>query len=450
MTSRYVEIRPDNTPANGKISFKNGFPVIQFTIQSQAGVLDPRSIRICGDLKVYKDNLSPDPTPVLTGDTNQITMDNRLGIFGVMEQLIIRHNKSKMVCEHIRHYNKLLQSYLGVSSSLGDLTTHLNSTTLSMPNADAFFESVVVNNATGTQKKEFSAHLPSGFMMSGNMINLHENSFGGLQIEIHLESDANCLYSRIGSTTGAGQNVSDAHYVLENLKLTCEIQDIPSEDLSKLSSQSSGAMEFNTLTSLYTSINSTNAQLQYSLGLSKVQSAFMTFCPSRHINTLTANGLATTYPSNVNNSLVHFDRIQFLRGGVKYPMDFDITTNKSLSVNSDTLVSDPQLAKQFISAIIPEKANDRSSISPINLNRDYTMDITSVDTPKYTEVAEGGPLFGVGVRYSQFNGGQDFKDRQFGVSLESNLDTDNPQSVFIFVKAKASLVFSPNGVQLIQ
>jgi len=449
MTSRYVEIRPDNIPANGKISFKNGFPVLQFTIQSQAGILDPRSIRICGDLKVYKDNLA-DPTPVLTADTNKITMDNRLGIYGVMEQLIIRHNKSKMVCEHIRHYNKLLQSYLGVSSSLGDLTTHLNSTTLSMPNADAFFESVVVNNATGTQKKEFSAHLPSGFMMSGNMINLHENSFGGLQIEIHLESDANCLYSRIGSTTGGGQNVADAHYVLENLKLTCEINDIPNEDLSKLSSQSSGAMEFNTLTSLYTSINSTNAQLQYSLGLSKVQSAFMTFCPSRNINTLTANGLATTYPSNLDNSLVHFDRIQFLRGGVKYPMDFDITTNKSLSVNSDILLADPQLAKQFISAIIPEKANDRSSINPVNLNRNYTMDITSVDTPKYTEIADGGALFGIGVRYSQFNGGQDFKDRQFGVSLESNLSTDNPQSVFIFVKAKASLVYSPNGVQLIQ
>ena len=448
MTSRYVEIRPDNIPANGKISFKNGFPVLSFTIQAQQGILDPRSVRICGDLKVYKDNLSPNPTPVRTTDTNQITMDNRLGIFGVMEQVIIRHNKSKMSCEHIRHWNKYLQSYLGVSSSKGDLSTFMNSTALCMPNADAFFESVVCNNAAGTQKKEFSAHLPTGFMMSGNMINLMPDAFGGLQIEIHLESDANCLFSRVGSTT-APTLVADAHYVLENLKLTCEIADIPNEQLSSMS-QTSGAMEFNTITSLYTAVNSANAQLQYSLGLSKVQSAFMTFCPSRNINTLTENGLATTYPSNKNNSLVHFNRIQFLRGGVKYPMDFDITTNASISENAGTLLADSQLAKQFISSIIPEKATDRSSIGVVNLNRDYTMDISSTTIPKYTEIAEGGALFGVGVRYSQFNGGQDFKDQQFGVSLESDLTTDNPQSVFIFVKAKASLVYSPNGVQLIQ
>jgi len=448
MTSRYVEIRPDNVPADGKISFKNGFPVISFTIQKTAGILDPRTIRICGDLKVFKDNLN-NPTPVLPADTNQITMDNRLGIFGVMEQLIIRQNSSKIVMEHIRHYNKMLQSYLGVSSSLIDLQTHLNATALCMPNADAFFQSVVCNNATGTQKKEFSAHLPSGFMMSGNMVNLHAG-VGGIQIEIHLESDANCLFSRVGSTT-APSNVADAHYVLENLKLTCEIADIPPDQLSQMSQQTSGSMEYNTITSLYTSINSANAQLQYSLGLSKVQSAFMTFCPSRNINTLTANGLATTYPSNEDNSLVEFSRIQFLRGGVKYPMDYDITTNKDVAGNGLVLVSDPQLARQFVEAIIPEKATDRSSVSVVNLNRDYTMDITSATIPKYSEIAEGGALFGVGVRYSQFNGqGQNFKDQQFGVSLESNLTSDNPQSVFIFVKAKAQLVYSPNGVQLLQ
>ena len=78
------------------------------------------------------------------------------------------------------------------------------------------------------------------------------------------------------------------------------------------------------------------------------------------------------------------------------------------------------------------------------------MDISSATIPKYTDIADGGALFGVGVRYSQFNGGQDFKDQQWGVSLESNLTTDSPQSVFIFIKSKASLVYSPNGVQLIQ
>ena len=57
-TSRYIEIRPDNIPADGKISFKNGFPVLSFTISAQDGLLDPSTIRIVGDFAAYKDNLA--------------------------------------------------------------------------------------------------------------------------------------------------------------------------------------------------------------------------------------------------------------------------------------------------------------------------------------------------------------------------------------------------------
>ena len=57
-TSRYIEIRPDNIPADGVISFKNGFPVLSFTISAQEGLLDPSTIRIVGDFNVYSDNNS--------------------------------------------------------------------------------------------------------------------------------------------------------------------------------------------------------------------------------------------------------------------------------------------------------------------------------------------------------------------------------------------------------
>ncbi len=53
MTSRIVEIRPDNVPADGVVSFKNGFPVLSFTISAQEGLLDPSSIRIVGNFNVF-------------------------------------------------------------------------------------------------------------------------------------------------------------------------------------------------------------------------------------------------------------------------------------------------------------------------------------------------------------------------------------------------------------
>ena len=99
MPSRYISVRADNVPSSGKVSFKSGFPVVSFTIQSQNGILNPKSIRIAGNLAVFKDNATP-PAPVLETDTgaNRVTMDNRLGIYNVMDQLIIRHNKSKQIC----------------------------------------------------------------------------------------------------------------------------------------------------------------------------------------------------------------------------------------------------------------------------------------------------------------------------------------------------------------
>jgi hypothetical protein len=444
MTSRYVSIRPDNVPSDGKVSFKNGFPVLSFTIQAQNGILNPESIRIAGQARFYKNNQSP-PTPILStdaaGGTPEVSMDNRLGIYNLWDQVIIRHNKSKQICEHIRHYPRYLSSYLGLGSSKQDLMGHMGEANLIMPNSDAFFETVMCGNVNDTKVNEFSCYLPTGFLRSGNMINLMEQSFGGIQIEVHLSPDQNALLSR----TGVSTNILDAHYVLENLELTFEVSDVPAEEQARMASQTQGSLSFNTIQTLYTSINSTNAQIQFNLGLKAVQSIFMNFCPSSNINTITANGNATTYPSLADGTIAHFKRVQFLRGGVKYPLEYDIVTN--IDKDPNTLVPDPELLQHFVDSVIPEFMTDRTSVSSQNNNRRYNMGVAG---NSYLDVSDGGALFGIGMKYSQFNQGQDFSSAQWGCSLESNLTSDNPISVFIYVKAKATLLWGPNGIQLLQ
>ena len=440
MTSRQLSIRPDNIPSSGKVSFKNGFPVLSFTIQSQNGMLDPRTIRINGGLEVFRDNASP-PTPAGVS-ANEPTMDNRLGIYNVFDQLVIRHNKSKQICEHIRNYGRMQSSLLGVGASKQQLMSSLGNTCLIMPNATTFYNTVIENDAAHPRKASFSAHLSSGFIQSGNLINLMETSFGGIQIEIHLTPDSNALFGTGGISTG----ITDAHYVLSDLSLTCEINDIAPENMAQMSSDSSGEYDFMSITSLYTSINSTNAQLQYSLGLKQLQSVFMNFCPSSHLNTLVENGMATTYPSNKDKTLSAFNRIQLLRGGVKYPQEFDIVPNSKL--DKLTAVSDPQIVRMFLESIIPQSMVPRTSMSNINNARDYTMSPDPTKDP-YTQVADGGALFGLGCKYSQYNSGQDFSAEQWGISLDTNLSSDNPISVFLYFKAATKLVWSPAGVQVI-
>ena len=443
MTSRYIEIRPDNIPADGKISFKNGFPVLSFTVSAQEGMLDPSTVRIVGNFNAFKDNLAT-PTPLADGD--DVTMNNRLGIYNVIESLTVRANRSKMVCENIRHYSKFMNSYMACTSSLQDQMGHLQQSCLIYPNATTFRKSVMENASTAApQTNEFSFHVPSGFMQSGQMVDLRSDAFGGIQLEFLLQPDSNVLYNTNGSTTGIG----DAHYELSNLKLTCEISDIPADS----STVSEGAYEYNTITSLYTSINSTNAQIQYSLALQNVISAFVTFMPVSNINTLTQDGQATTFPSGDGSSLTALApirRVQYLKGGSKYPADFDYVTNIVDPTNTDSKVVDPQIVKTLVEAISPDSqySMERLSVSPANMNRNYSMVVGATSEDSYMNVAEGGSVYGLAVKYGIGESGEDFSTEQWGLSVESDLKSDSPMGVYIFIKSKSQLLYSPQGVQL--
>ena len=463
-SSRFIQVRPNNVASDQTISFKRGFPVVSWTIPAQNGVLDPRSIRINGELCIYKNQTAVavggttfPGTPVYDQDRNgggvAPTMDNRLGIYSMWDQLVIRHDKSKQICENIQNYHRYMSSYLGLTSSLQDLTGHMNESSLIQPNAQAMFFNVVSSGSSAAagkrEKRAFSCYLPCGFLMSGQSINLMENSFGAVTIEIHLTPDNQALFSTGTATAG----IEDSFYELSNLSLSCEVHDVPAEEMRSLESQTTGELEFNTITSLYTTFNSTNAQIQYSLGLRYLQSAFMNFVPAAHINTLVHNGLATTYPSQSGaaGTLVKFKTIQFLRGGVSYPADFTIRSNTELIGNNSPQFNtgDPQLARMFAESVVPEAMVDKTSLGPHNGSRDYTMTSDGV-AGSYKAVKDGGSLFGVGVRYSQFNDGEDFSQQQFGVALESDLTTDNPMGIYLYFKSKARLVWGPNGVNLLR
>jgi hypothetical protein len=435
MTSRYVEIRPDNVPADGVVSFKNGFPVLSFTVSAQDGLLDPQSLRIVGDLKVFSDNANP-PTRALAGD--KLTMNNRLGIYNVFDQLTVRAARSKMICEQIRHYSKWFNTYTALSSSLGDQLSHLGETALIMPNSELFREVVIEGGDNAVAS--FSAHLPCGFCQSGNMVDLRADAFGGVQVEIHLTPDANALYYEDGTVPADG---GECHYTLNNLKLTCEIMDLP----EGTSPQPQGSYQFNTITSLYTSINSTNAQIQYSLALKNLQSAYMTFMPVSNINTLTADGQATTYPSTDTGALAAINKVQFLKGGVRYPAEFDYDTN--FLTDPNVTLPDPQIVKGLYDAIVPAYHQVRTSMSQENAARSYILTTGEGET-NYNKVAQGGAVMGLGVKYGIGDAGDDFSTEQFGVSIDSNLTTDNPIGVYLFFKSKATLLYSQMGIQLIQ
>ena len=66
------------------------------------------------------------------------------------------------------------------------------------------------------------------------------------------------------------------------------------------------------------------------------------------------------------------------------------------------------------------------------------------------DTAFGGCGWGVGVAMDTVSDqGVDFSTVNFGMNMNLMLDTDSPQSFYMFVHAKNTLVFGPQGLQVI-
>ena len=50
------EILPLNAPSEGNFSFKNGFPLITFQVSQREALLDGRSVRLNGKIKLMKND----------------------------------------------------------------------------------------------------------------------------------------------------------------------------------------------------------------------------------------------------------------------------------------------------------------------------------------------------------------------------------------------------------
>tara|TARA_R100000654_G_scaffold24805_3_gene47993 strand:+ start:1844 stop:3169 length:1326 start_codon:yes stop_codon:yes gene_type:complete len=440
MGVKTLQISPNNVPANGKISFRGGLPVISFTIGTQNAILDPASIRISGNFDVFVDADGTTRPSVGGANFEHLTASEKLGVYGCFNQLVWRNSKSKQVAEHIRHYARFMASYLPVMSSLQDQYSFMSQSALITPSSQQFQKEVIQPDLT----HKFCCPLPSGMTMAGEKLNLFPNAFGGLECEIHLTPDSQFFCSDDGSST----NLLDTFYQLSDVKIFCEVYepDTPQE-MQKFAGETKGVFNFNSISSYMTTLESTQSIINFNLGLSRVISAFVNFVPSSFLNNRKQNGFLTYFPikGDADGTLAEVDNTAFLKMGERFPYEFVVSTNVDNGDPTENLNIDPQVNKYFTSSLIPEHLHRRCSISPVNTNRNFTGLPQS-----YTTIPEGGPHYGVGVLYDLLDSdGVNFKTESFTLQMETELDDANPVSAFLFVKAKQTLAFSPSGIEVI-
>lgn len=429
MSNRYLSIKPSNS--NASQSYRDGRPVISFTIAESESVLIPSSVRFCGRLHVYKNSARE---RVETADP--LAMDSRTGIWSIFDQIVLSSATSKQTIEHIRSANRFYSSYLGVTSSEQSLIGHFGESGLTLPSTNGQKVSVV-EEGVGTNSNEFCIHIPTGMLAGTSAIPLSRSTgIGGLQLDLHLAPDSMVLFNTNGSAT----QFPDAFYELTDCQLVCETHSPTAEDISKM--ENMGGFEYNSISGYYATINSTNSVINFPLGLSRVESVFMNFIQSSYLNNLAQNSLQTIIPITKTGDIADLSQVVFTKGGMRYPLDYNIDTQfKKDSTNKKV---DPQVIRNFMNSIIPFNQLTHTSVSPVNTNKRYTTNDNSV--------LEGGSLYGVGIAYDILGStaGGNFTDDAWGVQMDLNLTDDNPTSAFIFVHSKNTILFKDGQIQVIQ
>lgn len=441
MSNQYLEIVPSNITSDGKLSFRNGQPVVQFIIGEQQRFLLGQSIRLVGNFSV----LSNDGA-LGSADAN-LNMDGRTSLYSTIDQLVIKSQSTNQTIEHIRNYNRFMASYLGACNDLGDGMSHKNQDDLQVLNSKGIKSAVVDNavNLSTTGSSTFSLTLPCGLFNGTKNIPLAQDwGLGGLLIEVHLAPDSNVLYSQDGATS-----IATSFYEYQNMNLCCEVQTPAPDELSSLQSgaRKGNTFEYNSISSYYTTINSANAIINFSLGLSKVLSVFCNFISAASINNRNYNGMLTSYNRNAGNTgeVAYVKSLVFTRGGERMPLEYNIDTVQQ--VDSTSKNPDGQIIRNYLNAIHSFTKNRRNLLRPDNMvlppaaSNLITYDQTAID---------GGINYGIGVSFDTIsNQGIDFSSTNFGINMDMDLVTDNPQAVYMFVHHKNTVVFNQSGIQVL-
>jgi hypothetical protein len=185
------------------------------------------------------------------------------------------------------------------------------------------------------------------------------------------------------------------------------------------------------------------------LGLKKVKSLFMQCITSDKLNNLGEDSFSTLMPLNKDGSIANIEKVAWLKGGSTYPKLYPYDTNFKTS-GSKCIVADPNLTRDFINAVVDVNVARTLSIAPQNLNRSWVGKPTGTDIT-YQFINDSGLVWGLGVNYENYIGsaGIDLSREALGLAVDCKLESDNAQSLFLFVNAESSIVWNANGVQVI-
>jgi len=381
----------------------------------------------------------------------EVRLNSRVATASLFSQLEI-NNAMNQNLETIRNYGRLLGSLLPSGSGWNEYTTYLS-------NEFAVSSNEQVQGRYCNKTMSVAMPIMAGIFLQGADIPLSsERGVGGLNLKFSLASSINSLYGTTPATT------ANSYYEISNVSLMGEYA-IPEGGLPALSSY-----PFSGFSSFYGVINNNDQTQQIQPALSAVVSTFTNYIPTTHIASFAEDSMKTTPLLNtpaiggVYNQIAPITKISFMRGGVLYPLQFQVDEN--LVVATDvTAVNvyanssyDAQRQYYFAMAIRPRTSHATDQLAGQNTENFATANF---DTMHNTLTLGQNPtlapgslnyyenVYGTGIRVGDMLGvgnTANFKNTSFSTRIISKLNGFSPMSSYTFFLYRSVINYDSNGM----
>lgn len=452
------EILPLNAPSEGKFSFKNGFPLITFQVSQREALLDGRSVRLNGKIKLMKNDGTAINNNGNTGGAAYNTcFDSRIGVASVFQQITISSSDGRTL-EQIRQYPRWLATNQAYTHSQEDLdsNTQVGSLTASRSATGALIQNEEVS---------FSIPLRCGLLSGTDGINL--SAVNGLLITLELSPDFQALSPWLTeegnyvTPTAGGGTPSDtalgANYEVNDLSLSYDLH-IP-EDPNSLNSTGE-IMTYNAVSHIYSVVNSSDQTTNLNLGTQKTLSVIHNHIPSNFVNNPEVNSNSTPRLRNRGATAPYYDKansldpksVSFGRGGVLFPLDNRIEVAPVGSETNERQEVQAEKSINALNAVKPYVATNHLLMSQ-RTETGITAQTDVMGSCRYeSSLPDVSPCQAIAVRTDPFRVGVSYNNTNYSVRIQSDLGTGaggaSPNALYSYILAENVLQATNNGISV--
>jgi hypothetical protein len=396
------------------------------------------SVRLNGTLIVNKNGGgSVNNNANKGGAATEVRINERIGVHSCIQQITFSSQSTNQTIESCRQYGRYLASVIPSTHSAEDLNTNLQLKGLSS----------YKNNITGNLINvpvEFSIPLLTGFLNSGSPIPIGQAGVNGINIQFELAPDSMVLF---GGNAGDGNG---SYYELKDLTMTYDLL-VPNEaGMAAMAAGGSGSMSYNSVNHLYSVINSGENTSSFNIGSANTLSTIHNFIPSNEINNYSVDSFETKQLRNspyAKSDTVVPTEVDFIKSGVRFPLNYTIDNRTAQQEGTPS----SQIDRNFVNAIKPfRQSNHIVNGNTTNLAKnDEVYEDSQLDVPT-ARVVDEKEVFGLGVAMDNLSRvGVNFKNQNYAVRIRSGLNGNSPNAMFSYVVSKNTLMWSPQGIQVV-